>query len=81
VPYIKPERRHDAAKHPQNCGELNYAITALILTYLEGNSLSYQLINDVVGALEGAKLEFAHRVIRPYEVRKMLENGDVYLHD
>ena len=35
-------------------------------------------LDDVLGALEGAKLEFVRRVVVPYEERKMKENGDVY---
>lgn len=31
-----------------------------------------------VGAIECAKMEFARRVIFPYEDRKISENGDVY---
>lgn len=60
-------------------GELNYAITLLIKTYLERhNDLSYQAINDVLGALEGAKLEMYRRVASPYENKKIKQNGDVY---
>jgi hypothetical protein len=61
-----------------SAGELNYAITCLVRGYLRQNGLRYQQINDVVGALEGAKLEFYRRVVVPYEDRKMLANGDVY---
>jgi hypothetical protein len=39
---------------------------------------SYQSINDVLGALEGAKLEFYRRIAAPYEDTKIQENGDVY---
>lgn len=63
---------------PQTAGELNYAVTTLIRDYV-GQPLSYQRINDVLGALEGAKLEFYRRVVVPYENAKMAENGDVYV--
>ena len=64
-------------------GELNYAITRLIIGYIEdkkdtNDNTSYQHINDVVGALEGAKLEFYRRFVSKYEDRKTIENGDVY---
>ena len=66
-------------------GELNYAITRLILNYLEDQiqippkgQLKYQDINDVLGALEGAKLEFYRRFCAPYEDGKKDQNGDVY---
>ena len=81
MPYIKADRRVslsgklDSAK---TAGELNYLFTELITQYCEENKLSYQTINDVVGALEGAKLEFYRRVAVPYETAKIAQNGDVY---
>jgi len=39
---------------------------------------SYQTINDIIGALEGAKMEFYRRVVVPYEDKKIKDNGDVY---
>ena len=39
---------------------------------------SYATINDIIGALEGAKMEFYRRVVAPYEDEKIKENGDVY---
>ena len=80
MPYITPDRRKDLAQGevPQNPGELNYAITAGILWYLSTHGLNYRTINDIVGALEGAKAEFQRRVTAPYEDKKKEENGDVY---
>jgi hypothetical protein len=46
--------------------------------YLRKHGLSYHNINDILGALEGAKLEFYRRVAVPYENGKIQENGDVY---
>jgi len=40
--------------------------------------LRYQNINDLLGALEGAKLELYRRVAAPYEDEKVESNGDVY---
>lgn len=80
MPYIKQEDRlrlqtfFDDASTP---GELNYLFTWLITAYLHEGT-SYQRINDIVGALEGAKLEFYRRVVAPYEDKKIVENGDVY---
>ncbi len=81
MPYIKSEARADfnITAVPEDAGELNYAFTFIIKSYLEGKELRYQLINDVVGALEGAKTEFQRRVVTPYEDIKIKENGDVYL--
>ena len=78
MPYIKQEDYHRAAEAPANAGELNYAITKLVLWYFEQNGGRYQQINDIVGALDGAKMEFTRRVTAPYEDKKIAENGDVY---
>ena len=87
MPYITKNRRDyldtrlaDTSIGPpsQTAGELNFEITTLLLGYLETKGLSYQTINDIVGALEGAKLEFYARVARPYEDTKIQQNGDVY---
>lgn len=59
-------------------GELNYGFSCLIDQYMAVKGLSYQTINDIVGALEGAKLEFYRRIAVPYEEKKLEENGDVY---
>ena len=81
MPYIKPERRAvldtgiDPAMSP---GDLNYQLTKLAIKYIATHTLSYQTINDVLGALEGAKLEFYRRVAAPYEDGKIAENGDVF---
>lgn len=81
MPYIDPDDR--AALDPggereaMTPGELNFQLTGLIDGYLAGN-LNYQAINDVVGALECAKLEVYRRIAAPYEDQKIVLNGDVY---
>ena len=81
MPYIDKIRRLALADpmicQPQTAGELNYVITKTILAYI-GDNPSYQRINDVIGALEGAKLEFYRRFAAPYEDEKIKQNGDVY---
>ena len=85
MPYIKQLRRlqldtvaiEDSKFEINNPGELNYVITRLIDNYHSRRG-DYQSVNDVVGALEGAKLEFYRRVAAPYEDQKAMENGDVY---
>ena len=62
----------------RTAGELNYMLTCVIREYMERRKLSYQVINDIIGALEGAKLEFYARVARPYEDSAKDRNGDVY---
>jgi hypothetical protein len=83
MPYIKQEDRKkfvdsfmlSGAFTP---GELNYQITRVLLEYWNASSRNYQAINDIVGVLEGAKLEFYRRLVVPYEDKKIKENGDVY---
>ncbi len=79
MPYITRAARDSVAiRGPLTPGELNYAITVLLDTYVRLKGLSYGSIADVLSACEGAKLEFYRRVAAPYETKKMLENGDVY---
>jgi hypothetical protein len=59
-------------------GDLNYIFTKIALSYLKARGLRYTMLNDVLGALEGAKLELYRRVVVPYEEGKLEENGDVY---
>lgn len=82
MPYIKPEDRPNLNYEmvPRSVGELNYCFTVLALRYLRHNGgLTYQRINDVLGALEGAKQEFYRRMAVPYEDEKIKLNGDVYV--
>lgn len=79
MPYVKPEDYAEAAVAPKNPGELNYAITMLVIGYLgRRGTLNYGLLNEVVGAVECCKQEFIRRVVNPYEDSKMFQNGDVY---
>ena len=78
MPYINYELRQLASTQPISAGELNYKITRALIDYVVIHKLSYATINDVIGALEGAKAEFQRRVVAPYEDRKIFENGDVY---
>ena len=84
MPYIKAEQRSKFNPLEEsdfcratNPGELNFQISILIKNYFESNS-NYQGINDIVGALEGAKMEFYRRVAVPYENAKIELNGDIY---
>jgi hypothetical protein len=79
MPYITKERRtHLVAEQPETVGELNYALTKVMLGYVARKGLSYSALNDCLGAVEGAKLELYRRLAVPYEDGKILENGDVY---
>ena len=79
MPYIdKKDRKYSRIMVAVNAGDLNYLFTREIVEYIETKGLSYRTINDIIGALEGAKLEFYRRVAAPYEDQKIQENGDVY---
>jgi hypothetical protein len=85
MPYIKQEQRilfdpyggMNDQNSPSTSGELNFVLTRIVSCYFKDHP-NYQGINDIVGALEGAKLEFYRRVAVPYEDKKIIENGDVY---
>ena len=83
MPYIKYQRREELWDEmgyhvPTTSGELNYMFSQLCRNYIDTQGLNYQNINDIVGALEGAKQEFYRRVVVPHENKKILENGDIY---
>jgi hypothetical protein len=82
MPYIHQDDRLlvelNPVKYVTTPGDLNYQITMLCIAYMKKQGKSYQHINDVVGALEGAKMEFYRRYAAPYEDIKINQNGDVY---
>ena len=75
MPYIQPELRSEKVTE-LNPGILNYRISKLLWDYFNEQP-GYQRINDVLGVLEGAKLEFYRRIAAPYEDVKMQANGDI----
>lgn len=81
MPYITAEDRAriDKGGKPETAGELNYAITRLVDDYLiQKGGVRYRHLNEVIGALECAKLELYRRIAAPYEDQKLNESGDVY---
>lgn len=79
MPYIEDDVKFELLdRMAETPGELNFVITAIIIGYITKNGLSYQNINDVLGALDGASKEFYRRVAVPYENFKADVNGDVY---
>ena len=81
MPYIKSELRSEILLSPEaivNAGELNYYIYSLINHFIDKKGKSYATINEVIGALECAKLELYRRIAAPYEDIKIKENGEVY---
>jgi len=59
-------------------GELNYLLTMLGQIYLGNHGGTYKTFNDIVGALECAKIETYRRQIAMLEDMKKQENGDVF---
>lgn len=88
MPYIQKNRRDIAYKTQEglfvkaswitNPGELNYVISMMCDDYLRRCGESYTNLNEVIGVLECAKLEFYRRVVSPYEDKKIQGNGDIY---
>ena len=56
-------------------GHLNYIIYTLVLSLLK--PISYYRIQNLIGMLECCKQEVIARILRPYEERKIEENGDI----
>lgn len=91
MPYIDKNRRSELSKKLKEIdnfemigllcetqGDLNYMITKICHGYLNKfGMIKYSRINDIIGAIEAAKLEFYRREASPYEDKKIFENGDV----
>jgi len=79
MPYINKGKRWGIADGdcPETAGELNYALTVICHQYWRQNGENYQAFNDIIGALEGCKMELYRRRVAPYEDKKIEENGDV----
>ena len=57
-------------------GEVNYVISSIVWELFRSN-VSYKNGNNLMGALECAKLEFYRRQLGKYEDCKILENDDI----
>ena len=85
MPYITQEDRKKfelllsclPGETPSTPGELNYIISVICSYYVLGKGERYQAFNDVIGALEGAKLEFYRECVAKYEDIKLKENGNI----
>ena len=79
MPYITKDQRFILENaDPHDPGELNYFLSIVVDRYLSRGDFGYRRINEVIGALECAKLELYRRIAAPYEDAKCAENGDVY---
>jgi hypothetical protein len=81
MPYIDKGIRSslDDGRKARQPGELNYQVSKLVNDFFAMRGLSYTVINEVIGALECAKLEVYRRVAGPYEDKKVAANGEVYV--
>ena len=80
MPYIQKTNRSELQLDDiqmVNAGELQYVIAEVIAQFMEDKPHRYQTMNDVMGALNGANLEFYRRVVAPYEDECIEKNGDV----
>ena len=87
MPYIPITRRGkidlivgELSEEARNDGELNYAITSLLIKHFASTDgiYSYSICERIVGLLECIKLEIYRRLVAPLEDRKKEENGDVF---
>lgn len=84
MPYIKnnvKEEMKDAIddlfRFIETKGDLNYAICELVGKLILEEELSYTKISEWIDAVHDAETELRRRILTPYEVTKMLDNGDV----
>ena len=82
MPYVPQDQRVVSNNEIKDinldkAGNLNYIITKLCHLYMKKHGIRYQYFNDVIGALEGAKLELYRRFAGPYEDEAQQKNGDV----
>lgn len=66
------------ANRELKAGEYNYIITRLANYFLAEKGLNYANVNELIGALECAKLELYRRVAAVYEDKKIKQHGDAY---
>jgi len=93
MPYIKWEIREEvdedinnllmairSVKDPKDTaidGIMNYVITRMMFDVYGGGG--YAVYNRAMGVFTCSGREFYRRVVAPYEDKKVMENGDVYL--
>ena len=85
MPYISQGNRRDFEHFrdgvelapPTTAGEMQYMIAIITAEFMKNSGYRYQDMNDVMGALNGANLEFYRRYVAPYEDECIAKNGDV----
>ncbi len=84
MPYIKKDDRPkfnaaatEIAGKAECAGDLNYAITVILHSYLKRKGVKYANVNELIGMMECCKLELYRKIGAPYEDLKVTQNGDV----
>jgi hypothetical protein len=84
MPYIKPDDRlkfdeeSDSIALNATCaGDLNYAITRILHTYIKQKGLRYDTLNSVHGMLDACNKELYRKITGPYEETAIKRNGDL----
>lgn len=81
MPYLSPEDKGKFEVYGNKStkgAELNFQISTLLNCFIVMKGLSYASINEAMGALECAKLEFYRKVAADYEDMKEINNGTVW---
>jgi hypothetical protein len=84
MPYIDQDLRSILDRHVDGLaeqidtvGELNYAVTRLVLGLIKKVGLNYNSLSLIMGTLYLIPLEIYRRIGVPYEDRKIKANGDI----
>lgn len=59
-------------------GDVSYALTQVLLSYVKYHGKCYKTLKDVGGILSYTDKEFYRKVVAPYEDKKAKENGEVF---
>ena len=59
-------------------GQVNFIISVLVNSLWQGTKANYAGLNELMGAIECAKLEIYRRLAGPYEEKAAKRNGDVF---
>ena len=82
MPYVEAKQRTRLLNNfpgaPETPGELNFMLSYICREYMRKKQRRYSTFNDIIGALDAAKLEFYRRVVGPYENKAIKRNGDIY---
>ena len=84
MPYIRQIERENLIPHIdelskmiEHDGMLNYTITRLCHNWIIKVGKKYTRLNQVIGVLQCASMEFYRQLASPYEDIKKAENGPV----